>query len=306
MLKILCVGNATWDRIYNVIEIPSVATKYFSTNYFEVGGGVAATAAVAAAKLGCEVEFIGRIGNDNVGKLIKYDLAEWGVKTTHSNLINGAVSSNAVVHVDPRGERQITVHRDPNMPRNADWITADMLEGVDCVLCDCTWSEGAEKLLTLAKEKGIPSVIDADLGVENLSKLLVIGEHIAFSNPALCNLTCENDLEKALVIAQEQTKGTVYVTKGEEGCYWLEDGQLKQVKGYRVDVIDTTGAGDVFHGALAVAVAQGNRGQTAVNFANAVAALKCTKLGGRAGIPNMEQAIKFIESNNKKEEVKWL
>lgn len=302
MYKIFCLGNATWDRIFTVESIPSAAMKYFSSSYREVGGGVAATAAVAAAKLGAHVEFIGRIGQDNTGELVKSDLNNWGVETNHLKAFAGNVTSTAVVHVDSAGERQITVHRDPDLPRETDWINSEMLEGVDCVLCDCTWSEGAEKLLLLARAANIPSVIDADLGGEEQSRLIALCDHVAFSYPAIQALTNQTEFESALRAAQQYTEGTVYVTHGANGCYWLEDNELKHISGYRVDVVDTTGAGDVFHGALALAIAQGNRGETAVDFANAVAALKCTAYGGRAGIPTFAKTIEFIESYNKGEQ----
>ena len=296
-MNILCIGNATWDRIFNVNEIPSEATKYFSTSYHEIGGGVAATAAVAIATLGANVSLLTRLGNDNVGRAIKEDLNKWGVDTSLLQQFNDTSSSNAVVHVDPAGERQITVHRDSNLPVNSDWITEELLENIDCILCDCTWSEGAEKLLTLANSKGIPSVIDADLGGETMAKLVSLGTDVAFSYPALCQMTGETDIEKALLAAQQNTNGTVYVTNGEHGCYWVEDNIVKHVSGYRVNVVDTTGAGDVFHGALAFAIAKKLKGENAVNFANAVAALKCTKPGGRAGIPDYDQVINFIKSH---------
>lgn len=296
MYKILCLGNATWDRIFTVEDIPSEATKYFSSSYREIGGGVAATAAVAAAKLGAKVEFVGRRGQDNVGGLVESDLNDWGVKTTYLKSFPNNTTSSAVVHVDSKGERQITVHRDPELPRNTDWITPQLLKNVDCVLCDCTWSEGAEKLLTLARELNIPSVIDADLGGEALIKLIALTDHVAFSYPALCSLSGQTDFEAALKTAQQHTDGTVYVTNGDKGCYWLDNGILSHVSGYKVDVVDTTGAGDVFHGAFAFAIAQGNKGDTAIDFANAVAALKCTAIGGRIGIPSQKETLEFIQS----------
>ncbi|MGI9273257.1 MAG: PfkB family carbohydrate kinase [Endozoicomonas sp.] len=296
MTNILCIGNATWDRFFFVDEIPSQATKYFSTKFIELGGGVAATAAVAAARLGSKVSFVGRSGQDSVGDQIKTELESWGVNTRFVQSFAGVTSSNAVVHVDTNGERQITVLRDPEMPKDPDWIKPEMLDGVDCVLCDCTWPEGAERLMTLARERSIPTVIDADLGGEALLRLLPLGSHVAFSNPALTQLSGETDVELALQHAQTYTDGTVYVTRGEKGCYWLENGELNHSPAYKVDVVDTTGAGDVFHGALAVAVAEKKSGVEAVSFASAVAALKCTKPGGRAGIPERPQLIEFMKN----------
>lgn len=296
-MKIISLGNATWDRVYNVSELPSEATKYFSNAYYEFGGGVAATASVAISTLGAKSYFIGRLGNDGIGNQIKQDLENDGVDTTFIKKFDNASSSNAVVHVDQKGERQITVHRDPNLPIDPDWIQESMLDGVSCILCDCTWIEGAEKLIRLANEKDIPSVIDADLGGGAMKNLLKIGSHIAFSYPALCQLTGEDDIESGLRIAQKETQGVVYVTRGENGCYWLENNELVHVPGFNVNVVDTTGAGDVFHGALAFAIGRKLRGYDAVRFANAVAALKCTKIGGRSGVPTFEAVLNFLERN---------
>ena len=297
MTKIVCIGNATWDRFFFVEEIPSRATKYFSNKFIELGGGVAATAAVAAARLGSQVSFVGRSGQDSVGEQIRSELEEYGVNTRFIQAFSGITSSNAVVHVDTQGERQITVLRDPEMPEDPDWITPEILDGADAVLCDCTWPEGAERLLSMARELGIPTIIDADLGGEALLRLLPLGSHVAFSNPALTELSGETDAKTALQFAQDKTDGTVYVTRGAQGCYWLEQNELKHASAYKVDVVDTTGAGDVFHGALAVAVANQQTGKDAVRFASAVAALKCTKPGGRAGIPDRTELKKFMSTN---------
>ena len=90
------------------------------------------------------------------------------------------------------------------------------------------------------------------------------------------------------------TNGHVYVTQGRDGCFWLENGALCHQPGFEVNVIDTTGAGDVFHGALAVSLGQKLPAADAVRFASAVAALKCTKPGGRAGIPDCDQTRSFL------------
>ncbi|MGR5456349.1 PfkB family carbohydrate kinase, partial [Vibrio alfacsensis] len=94
---------------------------------------------------------------------------------------------------------------------------------------------------------------------------------------------------EGLKIAQKKTTGRVYVTVGSKGCYWLENGELAHQVGLKVDVVDTTGAGDVFHGALAVAVAERMETRQSIIFSNTVAALKCKKLGGREGMPTRKE-----------------
>lgn len=295
MKTIVCLGNATWDSFYKVPEIPSEATKYFSTHYDEAGGGVAATAAVAIARLGANATMISRVGDDNVGQKIIDDLKSWRVDTQYVRKFDGCISSNAVVHVDSVGERQITVHRDKGMLLDPHWIPSDVLGSANCILCDCTWFEGLQYLTGLAKSLGIPSVIDADLGGVDLAKVVPLGDHIAFSYPALCTFTGKDDIAEALIEAQRLTEGVVYVTNGSDGCFWLENSQLMHEPTFHVDIVDTTGAGDVFHGALAVAIAEGMRSREAVRFANASAAIKCTMPGGRDGIPERAYVNSFIE-----------
>lgn len=298
-MKIICIGNATWDRFYTMQDIPTDATKYFAASCLEMGGGIAATAAVTLAKLGANTFLIARTGNDSVGNAIKNDLQSWGVDCTLIKQHEAHFSSNAVVHVSPRGERQITVYRDPRLPTQANWIDEDMLQGIDGVMCDCTWGEGTLRLLRLAKAKGIPSVVDVDLGGERIEEILSVGSHIAFSWPALSALTGESNIELALRQVKQKTSGTVYVTRGEEGCWWLEAGVLRHVAAYPVNVVDTTGAGDVFHGALIFAIAKGLTQLDAVHFACAAAALKCTQPGGRPGIPSYQQTLDFIHLQQK-------
>jgi sulfofructose kinase len=295
MARILCLGNAVWDRYFEMESIPSQATKYFARGYFEEGGGVAATAAVAARRLGADVSLVSRLGEDNNGVCIARELESWGVDTGYLRRFPGAASSHAVVHVDGAGERQITVFRDAGLPTGSDWLRPEMLDGVDCLLCDTSWPEGALFLLQQARARGIPGVLDLDLGASRMDELVPLGDYQAFSWPGLQQFTGEETPEKALRVAQRSTAGVVCVTRGEEGCYWLDNGELRHIPAFSVDCVSTSGAGDVFHGALAVAIGEGQSVARALKFASAAAALKCTSRGGREGIPGREQLERFLQ-----------
>ncbi|NDO83232.1 hypothetical protein CJP72_21415 [Citrobacter sp. NCU1] len=298
MKKIVCLGNAVWDRVFETDQIPDQPTKYFAKGYFENGGGVAATAAVASARLGAETVLISRLGNDSNGELIRKDLAEWGVDVSKMHVFQEMQSSHAVIHVDPAGERQITVFRDSKCPTDTDWLNADILDGADCLLCDTSWPEGALWLMAEAKKRQIPTILDLDLGASRMDELVEHGDHLAFSMPGLFLFTGQNEIADALKMAQKKTAGTVYVTCGAEGCYWLDGDDVRHVPSFKVECVDTTGAGDVFHGALAVAIAERRPAHEAIRFANAVAALKCTQEGGRKGIPNRNQLEQFLEQHS--------
>lgn len=294
MTRIVCVGITVLDRIWYLDDLPKEGGKYVAKDYTEVGGGPAATAAVAAAKLGAEVDFIGRVGDDDTGRRLLAELESLGVNTRYTRVVKGARSSQSAVLVDASGERVIANYPSADLPMTADWLKEIDFSQWDSVLADVRWHEGAKQAFTLARQQGVPTVLDADVTPQDTAELVALSDHAAFSAPGLKRLTRIDNPLDALKKSQTLTNGHVYVTQGREGCYWLEKGELCHQPGYAVEVVDTTGAGDVFHGALALSLAQQMPSSEAVRYASAVAALKCTKPGGRAGIPDCDQTRSFL------------
>lgn len=294
MARIACVGITVLDRIWYLADLPKEGGKYVANNYTEVGGGPAATAAVAAAKLGADVDFIGRVGDDDTGSRLLAELESLGVNTRFTRIFKGARSSQSAVLVDASGERIIANYPSPDLPEEADWLQDIDFSQWDVVLADVRWHDGAKQALTLARQQGVTTVLDADITPQDIAELVALSDHAAFSAPGLQRMTQIAEAESALKKAQTLTNGHVYVTQGKDGCYWLEKGALSHLPAFQIDVVDTTGAGDVFHGALAVGLAQNQPAQDAVRFASAVAALKCTRPGGRAGIPDCDQTRSFL------------
>lgn len=290
MTRIACVGIAVLDRIWYLNDLPKEGGKYVAGDYKEVGGGPAATAAVAAAKLGAEVDFIGRVGDDDTGNR----LLAYGVNTRYTRIVKGARSSQSAVLVDAAGERIIANYPSPDLPACADWMADIDFSQWDAVLADVRWHHGAKQAFTLARANGVTTVLDADVTPQDIAELVALSDHAAFSAPGLVRLTGVTDAPAALKQAKTLTNGHVYVTQGAQGCLWLENSRLRHLPAFHVDVVDTTGAGDVFHGALAVSLAQKTETAEAIRFASAVAALKCTRPGGRAGIPDCDQTRSFL------------
>ncbi|MGG5161047.1 sugar kinase [Citrobacter portucalensis] len=294
MIRIACVGIAVMDRIYYVEGLPTEGGKYVAKRYTEVGGGPAATAAVAAAKLGAQVDFIGRVGDDDTGNSLLAELESLGVNTRYTRRYVGAKSSQSAIMVDAQGERIIVNYPSPDLLPEADWLNEIDFSQWDVVLADVRWHEGARKAFTLARQAGVMTVLDGDVTPQDISELVALSDHAAFSEPGLVRLTGINDSEVGLKQAKTLTNGHVYVTRGSEGCDWIKNNTLQHQSGFKVDVVDTTGAGDVFHGALAFSLAGGDAPEEAVRFASGVAALKCTRPGGRAGIPDCDQTRSFL------------
>ncbi|EAM2979132.1 sugar kinase [Salmonella enterica] len=291
MVRIACVGITVMDRIYYVEGLPTEGGKYVAKRYTEVGGGPAATAAVAAAKLGAQVDFIGRVGDDDTGNSLLAELESLGVNTRR---YTQAMSSQSAIMVDAKGERIIVNYPSPDLLPDADWLNDIDFSQWDVVLADVRWHDGAKQAFTLARQAGVMTVLDGDITPQDISELVALSDHAAFSEPGLARLTGMSEAIDALKKAQMLTNGHVYVTRGSEGCNWLEKAAVRHQPGFTVEVVDTTGAGDVFHGALAFGLASGYAIEEAVRFASGVAALKCTRPGGRAGIPDCEQTRSFL------------
>lgn len=293
-MTIACLGITVLDRIFRVSKLPTEGGKFIASDYFEVGGGPAATAAVTVKRQGYDVDFIGRVGGDSVATAMLDEFQRYQVNTDKVRQIEDALSSFSAILVDNEGERMIINYQDASLPIEADWLDNVDFSQYEALLCDVRWHNGAKKALQEAKKNNIPSVLDADLTDQDISELVELAGHSVFSQPGLAKFTGTTDAAEGLRLAQERTSGRVYVTLGSEGCMWLEDGELLQQDGFKVDVKDTTGAGDVFHGAFAVALARKMSSRDAIAFSSAVAALKCTKMGGREGIPTQKMVDDFI------------
>ncbi|EDD2329955.1 ribokinase [Salmonella enterica] len=287
MVRIACVGITVMDRIYYVEGLPTEGGKYVAKRYTEVGGG-------PAAKLGAQVDFIGRVGDDDTGNSLLAELESLGVNTRYTRRYTQARSSQSAIMVDAKGERIIVNYPSPDLLPDAGWLNdIDFLQW-DVVLADVRWHDGAKQAFTLARQAGVMTVLDGDITPQDISELVALSDHAAFSEPGLARLTGMSEAIDALKKAQMLTNGHVYVTRGSEGCNWLEKAAVRHQPGFTVEVVDTTGAGDVFHGALAFGLASGYAIEEAVRFASGVAALKCTRPGGRAGIPDCEQTRSFL------------
>ncbi|WES68357.1 sugar kinase [Superficieibacter sp. HKU1] len=295
MTKIACVGIAVQDRIYAINALPEGGGKYQSEGYIEVGGGPAATAAVAIARLGGEVDFIGRVGDDSCGTALLAELQSWGVNTQYCRQYPEARSSQSAILVDKQGERIIINYPSPDLPDDAQWLETIDFSQYDMVLADVRWHDGTLKAFKLARAVNVPTLLDADMTPQDITPLVALASHAVFSAPGLQKMTGRNDDTLAqLKSAASCTDAQVYVTQGSEGSYWLSHDRLCHFPAFSVDVVDTTGAGDVFHGAIAFALAKKMPQDRAIRFASAVAALKCTQPGGRAGIPDSEQTESFL------------
>ena len=299
MKRVICTGLAVLDHVFYVPEIPKKPTKSFATSYQILGGGNAATAAVAISRAGGQAVFWGSLGDDLNGDIILSELEEFGVDVKHVNRLNGLNSPVSSVLVDNTGERLITNFTNHKLIKKADWLPLGKLGEYDAILADLRWQEGAIKALRRAHELGIPGVLDADLTPEGMNEEVIKNAtHVLFSEPALNEFTQSKSMVESLYRVAEINRGWVGVTEGSSGTRWLDNGKLKHVPAFKVKTVDTLGAGDVFHGIFALSIAEGHMEDSALIRASAAAALHCSKLGGRKTIPFRKEIETFIRQNS--------
>ena len=301
---VLCVGHAVQDHVYRLSRLPVGGSKNRATGFTSVGGGPAATAAVAIARLGGRARLAARVGDDAVADEIERELRGHGVDCAQLRRSAGRASSRSAVFVDDAGERMIVNHTDPAMPADPAWLAQVDLADVDAVLVDVRWPEGAALMLARARAAGLPAVLDADVPLPPGSALPRVATHVAFSLPGLrdhLGLAADAPLEAdacaaALQRIARETGAWCAVTMGAEGVLHGRAGAIVHSPAFRVTAVDTLGAGDVWHGAFALALAEGADETTAVRAASAAAAIKVTRPGGRAGAPTRAERDALLSS----------
>ncbi len=286
MSKVLCVGIATLDSVYAVEEMPRQPEKYRARDLAIVGGGTAANAAFAIARLGGEAVLATRLGEDATARQIVAELEEAGVDCSLARQFAGRRSPSSAVLVDAEGERLVVSYSDKTMPDEASWLPCELPSGTRAVLGDVSWITGARSLFASARSKGLPSVIDGDRVIGDLT-YFDLASHVAYSAATVRALTGLQGPREGLAVLAREARNWIGVTDGEHGVWFTEEGAIAHEPAFEVTARDTLGAGDVFHGAFALALSEGASERQAVRFANAAAALKCMRFGGgRMGAPS--------------------
>lgn len=283
--RILCVGMATIDHVFRLPAIPREPTKVRASEYVRISGGMAANAAVAAARLGGRVEFWGPVGDDANGDDILAELSAEGVGVSGIIRVPHRSAVSAIM-VDEAGERLVCGYSDPEVFDAEVTLPLDKLAGFDAVHADCRWWKAARKVLPAARRLGIPTVFDGDIAPgEVLAEVAPLAQYPIFSEKGLVLATPGVGHDDRLAQMALHSGGFAGVTLGARGFTWHDGKGLHTIGVPDVKVIDTLGAGDVFHGAYAYALGLTMDASAAARFASATAALKCTRFGGRSGTP---------------------
>ncbi|EHJ4130746.1 hypothetical protein J1C08_003449 [Escherichia fergusonii] len=297
MKTVLCIGNATWDQTFTVSDDQLQAAKCYAHAFTTNGGGVAATAAVAIANWQAPVEFIGRVGADPIGDQIIEELIAHGVEVKNCLCYEQAKTSIATIVLSDDHSSKIFVFNDPNMPKDTSSLFALDLAEVSAVVADLTWPEGSKVLFERARQQQIPTFLRVSFFDDRLLELLTLADFCVFNHPSLLAMTSDINHKRALNKASKRIGGTPVVTLGGRGCAWLHEGDYGELSAHPVKVLDTTGAGDIFIGILALHISRGASVARAMEIANHTASLSCEMMGARE-LRASEAFQQLIAENN--------
>lgn len=288
-VDVLCVGHASYDLVFSVPQHPGADEKIFADSLISCGGGPAANAAVTVARLGYRAAFAGYLGQDTYGTLHEAELRQDGVIT---DLIARGPSPTplSAVLVKPNGQRALVNYKGDTCPLPADAIDFSGI-APKVVLFD-----GHEPNLSPAlTQRGIPSVLDAGSLHPGTEALMFAVDYLVCSEKFARQWLGTDDPARALNQLAEHSPAVV-ITLGEHGLIWKRGSESGTLPAYPVTAIDTTGAGDAFHGAFAATLAAGYDWLEILRIASAVGSLCCTRLGARPGIPYREPLAAFLKT----------
>lgn len=291
--KIVVIGSCNTDMVINMERLPMPGETLLGGKFFMNPGGKGANQAVAAARLGGKVLFIGKVGNDPFGVRAVDQYKAEGINTKHVLVDKEHPSGVALILVDAHGENSIAVASGANahlLPQDIDEAQSAIEEG-DIVLMQLeTPMETVERAALLAKQMG-KRVILNPAPAQSLSGSLLGSLYMLIANETEAEFisgTKISDMDsvaRAADIICDKGVENVVITLGSKGAFVKEHRAYHQVQGLKVKAVDATAAGDTFCGALCVALAEGKSITEAVEFANRAAAVTVTRMGAQSSLP---------------------
>ena len=286
MVQVVSAGHCTVDHIGVVGRYPALDRKEELEAFSVQGGGPAATAAVTLATLGVETAFVGKVSDDDFGRFARTSLEAAGVDCSALVIQPGRVSPLSFVAVEREsGKRTVFWTRGDVARLEPQEVDLGVLDGARVLLVDGHQPEAQLRLALEARKRGLEVVVDAGARHDGLEALVKVATTVIASERFAAELAGAPD--RAVQAILDLGPRAVVITLGEDGSVGREGSRSEVVAPYPVEVVDTTGAGDVFHGAYVYAWLAGWELRRRMEFASAAAALKCRQLGGRAGIPSL-------------------
>lgn len=280
-----------------VEAFPAAGEKIQASNFVVTIGGQAGNASVAIARLGGCARYAGALGghDDTIASWIVEKLTAEHVDCTHAVRVKGALSSVSLILLDASGEKTIATRRGEGLTSAVPADAEKAVDGMDAVLLDNRYPNFMMPIVAAAAKRGIPRVLDLDRAAAIDDPLLNGATHVISSAEAMRGTTGEQDFDAALKRLGRTYKGFLAVTAGPEGVYWLDQDAVRHMDAFKVDAVDTLGAGDTFHGAFTLRLVESGDVVESIRFGAAAAAIKCTRFGGLMGAATRAEVDAFLK-----------
>jgi sulfofructose kinase len=295
--RILCIGIPVRDLMFRVQGLPARGSKEHASHVQEISGGNALNAAIGIVRLGGRAALCGPIGDarETSSRIIFEQTADERIDTTHLLHMPGTVTPISSIMIDPSGERTIVTFRDPELWKVQLPDAGTLLADCSAILTESRCAAFCTDLCAEARRRGIPVIVDADRAMSLQEGLLTASSHLVFSSDSLRETAGIADDGEALKAIARLTPSFLAGTRGSRGTIWLDEhGELQETPAFPVHTVDTLGAGDVFHGAFALAITENQELRQALRFASAAAALKCTRHGGALAAPQRAEVEELL------------
>ena len=298
--RILCIGMPVRDLTFRVQGLPARGSKEHASHFDEICGGNALNGAIGIVRLGGRASICGPMGDarETSSRFIFEKLAHEGIETKHVVHMPGLVTPISTIMIDPSGERTIVTFRDPELWKVRLPDTDRLLADCDAILTESRCAAFCTELCVEARKRGIPVIVDVDRAMSLREGLLTASSHLVFSSEPLQETAGVSDDGEALKKIAKLTPSFLAGTRGAQGTIWLDNnGAIQETPAFPVHTVDTLGAGDVFHGAFALAITEQQELRQALRFASAAAALKCTRFGGAFAAPQRIEVEKLLKQS---------
>jgi len=299
MAKIVGIGANVFDTLYRIPTYPAEDTKLRATQSKVSGGGPVGTGLVAAAKLGVQTAYLGVLADDHGGRFLKEDFEKYGVNTDLLQVKAGCRSfASSLWLCDDTATRTCVFDRGDLPPLQLDAQQKQAVQNAQVLMVDGNELEAAVEAATLAKSCAAKVLYDCGGLYPGVERLLALTDIMIPSEEfALGHTGCDDAREAAKKLMQTYHPEVVVITQGKQGGLIYDGKTLSSYPAFPVTAVDTNGSGDVFHGAFAAAVTMGMAYPNCAVFSSAVSALKCTGMGARESVPDLETTKKFLKEN---------
>lgn len=297
-IGVVGIGSTVYDTLMVIDSFPVEDTKIEGVETKVQGGGPCATALVAAQKLGMFSAYMGTIGDDPFGHFMLDDLNSWGVDTSCVKIVPDTISFHAVVLLNQHTKSRTCVWNRGNVPQpKASDLYEDILSQAKVLHLDGHMLEAAVYAAKLCQSKGVKVSYDAGGTYPNVERLMPHVDWLIPSEEFALKFTgTETGEEAARLLYETYNPELVVITQGVRGGILLDEKGMRRYESFSVDVVDSNGSGDTFHGAFIAGKLYGLDNDKACCYASAAAAIKCTRLGARSGMPTDEECRSFLKA----------